>query len=63
MIIDADGFKNINDSFGHLFGDAVLKDMGNAITQNFRQSDIKGRIGGDEFVVFFGSSLACVGKN
>ena len=53
MIIDADGFKNINDSFGHLFGDAVLKDMGNAITQNFRQSDIKGRIGGDEFVVFF----------
>ena len=53
LIIDADGFKEINDSFGHLFGDAVLTDMGNAIMHNFRQSDIKGRIGGDEFLVLF----------
>ena len=53
LLIDADGFKEINDSFGHLFGDAVLSDMGSAIAHNFRQSDIKGRIGGDEFVVLF----------
>lgn len=51
LLIDADGFKEINDSFGHLFGDAVLTDMGNAISHNFRQTDIKGRVGGDEFMV------------
>lgn len=53
LLIDADGFKGINDTFGHLFGDAVLTDMGNAIIHNFRHSDIKGRIGGDEFIVLF----------
>ena len=53
IIIDADGFKAINDSFGHLFGDGVLTDMGNAIRGVFRQKDIVGRIGGDEFVVLF----------
>lgn len=51
LIVDADDFKAINDNFGHLFGDAVLKDVGQAINKNFRQSDIKGRIGGDEFVL------------
>lgn len=51
IIIDADGFKAINDSFGHLFGDGVLSDMGLALRSNFRQKDIIGRIGGDEFVV------------
>ena len=51
IIIDADGFKAINDSFGHLFGDGVLADMGMAIRSNFKQKDIIGRIGGDEFVV------------
>ena len=53
IIIDADGFKAINDSFGHLFGDGVLTDMGKAIRSVFRQKDIVGRIGGDEFVVLF----------
>ena len=51
MIVDADGFKAINDNFGHLFGDAVLNDMALAIKNNFRQGDILGRIGGDEFLV------------
>lgn len=51
IIIDADGFKAINDSFGHLFGDGVLSDMGHEIRGVFRQKDIVGRIGGDEFVV------------
>ena len=53
LIIDADGFKAINDAFGHLFGDGVLADMGHEIRGIFRQKDIVGRIGGDEFVVLF----------
>lgn len=53
LIIDADGFKAINDNFGHLFGDAVLTDMAMALTKGFRHSDIIGRIGGDEFMVLF----------
>jgi hypothetical protein len=59
LLIDADGFKNINDSFGHLFGDAVLTDIGKAIEHNFRQSDLKGRVGGDEFVVFPAELIRC----
>ena len=57
LLIDADGFKEINDCFGHLFGDAVLTDMGLAIERNFRGTDIMGRIGGDEFVVLFRNSI------
>lgn len=53
LLIDADGFKEINDSFGHLFGDAVLTDMGMVIEKHFRHSDVVGRIGGDEFLVLF----------
>ena len=52
LIVDADEFKTVNDTFGHLFGDKVLHAIGQAIRQNFRQGDIKGRIGGDEFIVF-----------
>ena len=51
LILDADGFKNINDTFGHLFGDAVLTDIALELEKDFRQIDIIGRIGGDEFVV------------
>ncbi|MDY4416631.1 GGDEF domain-containing protein [Selenomonas sp.] len=51
LLLDADGFKAINDNFGHLFGDGVLAKMGHTIKHHFRHSDIKGRIGGDEFVV------------
>ncbi len=53
LILDADGFKNINDNFGHLFGDAVLTDMAMEIEKEFRHTDIIGRIGGDEFIVLF----------
>lgn len=51
ILIDADGFKDINDTFGHLFGDGVLAEMGNVLTHTFRRTDIIGRIGGDEFIV------------
>ncbi len=51
LIVDADNFKAVNDTFGHPFGDKVLREVGQSISQNFRQSDIKGRIGGDEFII------------
>ncbi|WP_294159284.1 GGDEF domain-containing protein [uncultured Selenomonas sp.] len=51
LLIDADGFKAINDNFGHLFGDGVLAEMGRTIRGHFRMTDIKGRVGGDEFLV------------
>lgn len=52
MIVDLDGFKSINDSFGHMCGDAVLSDTATALRQVFRRGDILGRIGGDEFLIF-----------
>ena len=51
MIIDIDSFKTVNDSFGHLFGDAVIENVATVIGSTFRKSDIVGRIGGDEFLV------------
>lgn len=51
MIIDIDDFKNVNDTFGHLFGDMVIENVAAAISTTFRKFDIVGRIGGDEFLV------------
>ncbi len=52
MIIDLDNFKGVNDIMGHLFGDAILTDTARRIQETFRSTDITGRIGGDEFIVF-----------
>lgn len=52
MIIDIDDFKGINDNLGHLYGDAVLSEIASGLINLFRASDIVGRIGGDEFIVF-----------
>ena len=51
LIIDLDNFKQVNDQFGHLFGDAVLTKASKEIKQLFRNQDIISRIGGDEFLV------------
>ena len=51
LSIDLDNFKNINDTFGHLKGDAVLEEVAKAISSCTRESDIAGRIGGDEFEI------------
>lgn len=52
MMIDVDKFKEINDSFGHAAGDRVLTAIGDILQRSFKGMDIKGRIGGDEFMVY-----------
>jgi len=48
-LIDLDGFKPINDQFGHVLGDKVLRAVGNVISKSVRVSDVAARYGGDEF--------------
>src|SRR3989475_5041675 len=50
-MIDLDAFKPINDQFGHVLGDKVLRAVGSAISKSVRVSDIAARYGGDEFAV------------
>lgn len=52
IIIDLDDFKNINDRYGHQYGDEVLKKVAKDITGVFGENGILGRFGGDEFVIF-----------
>ena len=51
LYLDLDGFKGINDTYGHDVGDAVLIAFAARLTECIRQSDIPARLGGDEFVV------------
>jgi diguanylate cyclase (GGDEF)-like protein len=51
IFIDLDGFKAINDRYGHLVGDTVLKTVTAAITRELRASDVVARFGGDEFAI------------
>ncbi len=52
LLMDFDGFKDINDTFGHLAGNAVLKGFRDGLRRTFRKTDIVGRVGGDEFCVY-----------
>jgi diguanylate cyclase (GGDEF)-like protein len=51
MVIDLDGFKQVNDTFGHETGDRVLVQTAEVLRSTLRDTDIGGRFGGDEFVV------------
>ena len=52
MMIDIDSFKSVNDRYGHLVGDDVIKCVAQRIDDQLQDNDISGRFGGDEFVVF-----------
>ena len=52
LIFDMDGFKRINDTRGHLFGDQALTFVAQRLRQSVRRGDIVARVGGDEFLIF-----------
>ena len=52
-LIDLDHFKGVNDTHGHLAGDRVLGRLGRLIGSRFRAMDVRGRWGGEEFVLAF----------
>ena len=56
MMIDIDEFKSVNDSFGHLVGDDVLRAVGDALRACLRREDFAGRYGGEEFFVILPGS-------
>jgi diguanylate cyclase (GGDEF)-like protein len=51
LMMDMDHFKAINDTYGHQAGDQVLRQIGGVISTSFRQADVYGRLGGEEFAV------------
>jgi diguanylate cyclase (GGDEF)-like protein len=51
VLLDLDGFKHINDTYGHLAGDQVLRDVATALHAHTRVEDVVARFGGDEFVI------------
>ncbi|MDD1780742.1 diguanylate cyclase [Enterovibrio sp. ZSDZ35] len=53
LMIDLDGFKHVNDTYGHDAGDKVIIEVANRIKQFFRGSDVVARWGGDEFLIGF----------
>ena len=57
ILLDVDNFKGINDRFGHLEGDKVLKRVTALLQTTFRSDDVIGRLGGDEFIVFIRSGM------
>lgn len=58
ILFDIDRFKSINDRYGHLFGDEVIKQVSSACANILRGNDLIGRFGGDEFVIILkGASL------
>ncbi len=58
VMIDLDGYKQLNDKFGHQVGDQLLQVAGKAINSNMRQMDVAARYGGDEFVLLLPHAAA-----
>lgn len=50
-IVDIDNFKSVNDTYGHIFGDTVIKTLSCLLSETLRTSDITGRWGGEEFII------------
>lgn len=62
LVLDLDNFKIINDTYGHGFGDIVLKDVASSVREEIRESDIFARFGGEEFVIVFTDIESTKGK-
>jgi diguanylate cyclase (GGDEF)-like protein len=58
LMLDLDRFKGINDSYGHLFGDTVLRDIALILKNKIRRGDIIARLGGDEFIIILPETSA-----
>ncbi len=56
LVCDLDGFKQVNDRFGHLMGNKVLRAVGAALRESCREYDYVARMGGDEFVLILPAS-------
>lgn len=52
-LVDVDHFKKVNDTYGHLAGDRVLTGLGQLLSRRFRVEDLRGRWGGEEFILAF----------
>lgn len=52
FILDIDDFKSVNDTLGHVSGDEILMKFAQILKEQFRSTDVIGRIGGDEFITF-----------
>lgn len=58
LFLDLDHFKSINDRYGHAAGDEVLRGVGRVLNAHCGRGDVAGRLGGEEFVLFFGGLAA-----
>jgi diguanylate cyclase (GGDEF)-like protein len=58
LLLDLDGFKDINDTLGHLEGDRVLSEVASLASGTLRHDDMIARLGGDEFAVLLAESTA-----
>ena len=56
LMVDLDHFKHVNDTYGHGTGDFVLQIVSDILTQDLRDTDIAGRLGGDEFIIILGET-------
>lgn len=62
-LIDLNDFKLINDTYGHLEGDFILKEFSNTVKNHIRENDLFARLGGDEFVILFKDTDKKIAQN
>ena len=58
VMLDIDHFKAVNDNYGHLVGDDVIRHLAKVIREQVRETDISGRYGGEEFVILLADTTA-----